>query len=462
MNPIRIFRTATFRLTALYTLLFSTSFLIVFGIIYWITVDALRQQMILSIGAELSALEQEYSKGREAELTWEIKKRTGSGKYAFNYYLLQDKSGRKLAGNLPGMSPFKGWREIPAPYPLAAGSGNNSSEMNAHTALVKSSTLQDGTFIIVGNSTYQSNEAKEAIREAFFWGMGAILLLAFGGGMILSANFLRQVDEISQTAHAIVEGRLTERIRTRGTNDELDRLAINLNDMLNRIQILMESLQQVSNNIAHDLRTPLGRLRQHLEAARRDAKSVDAYEKATDQALVEADGILATFGSLLRIAQIEAITRRSSFRPVDLSAVFESVADAYGPVGEDSDKKIEADIASGITINGDRELLVQMFVNIVENALNHTPSGTTIRITLRQGPKGPIGILSDNGGGIPESDREKIFRRFYRLEASRSTPGSGLGLALVKAIADLHGITVTITDNHPGAVFTIYFDDRSK
>ncbi len=462
MNPIRIFRTASFRLIALYTLLFSTSFLIVFGIIYWITVDALRQQMVLSIGAELSALEQEYRKGQATELTWEIRKRTGSGEYVFNYYLLQDGSGRKLAGNLPGMPPFEGWREIPAPYPLAAKSENKPSEMQSHTVLVKGNLLQDGTFIAVGNSTYQSNEAKEAIREAFFWGMGAILLLAFGGGMILSANFLRQVDEISQTAHAIVEGRLTERIRTRGTNDELDRLAINLNDMLNRIQVLMESLQQVSSNIAHDLRTPLGRLRQHLEAARRDAESVDAYEKAIDQALVEVDVILATFGSLLRIAQIEATTRRSSFRPIDLSAVFESVADAYGPVGEDLDKKIEADITPGITVNGDRELLVQMLANIVENALNHTTSGTAIRITLRRGPKGPVGVLSDNGGGIPESAREKIFRRFYRLEASRSTPGSGLGLALVKAIADLHGIAVTITDNHPGSVFTIFFDDRSK
>jgi len=457
MSGIRLLRTANFRLTALYAVLFSISSLIVFGIIYWVATGNLQQQMATTIMAEISVLEQEYSVGAETELTREIGQRIDSGAHAFSFYLLQDQSGRKLAGNLPPMAPFEGWLETTVPHPSISENDGDITKIRSHKALVRGERLDGGAFIAVGISTYQGDKFKELIREAFFWAMGVVLALAFGGGSILSVGFLRRIDDISRTARAIIEGHLSERIRTSGTNDELDRLAVNLNDMLDRIQGLMESLQQVSSSIAHDLRTPLGRLRQRLEAAGRDARSPEDYRTTIGQALADTDAILATFGALLRVAQIESRTRRSSFRRIDLSAVFQNVAEVYGPVGEDSAKRIETAIASGIVIDGDQELLVQLLANLVENALTHTPPETTIRISLAQTSSGPVGILSDDGPGIPEEDRQKIFERFYRLDTSRTTPGNGLGLALVKAVADLHGASVTVTDNHPGAVFTVRF-----
>lgn len=456
MKPIRFIRTASFKLTALYVGLFGVSSLMVFGIVYWLTLGALYKQTVISVEGEWSSLHAEYRKGYEGELAREIRQRIGSGKHPFVYYLLQDVNGRKLAGNIPAMAPFDGLRKILGPYPDVA--GGHDKELSKRRALALGGILSDGFFLVVGNSMYQSDESGEAISEAFFWAMGAVLLLALGGGAVLSIGFLHRIDEMNRTAHAIIEGRLTERIRTSGTNDELDQLAVNLNNMLDRIQSLMESLQQISSNIAHDLRTPLGRLRQNLESARRESRSIGAFDKAVGRALVDVDSILATFGSLLRIAQIEATTRRASFQRVDLSAVFQSVADTYAPVAEDMDKRIVARVAPDIVARGDRELLVQMLANLVENALKHTPRATMIQVTLDQEPEeGPVGCVSDNGPGIPENKRDKIFDRFYRLEASRRTSGNGLGLALVKAVAELHGATITISDNHNGAVFKIAF-----
>jgi len=457
MSKIRFLRSANFKLTALYVLLFGASSLVVFGVIYWIIAGTLQQQMALIVKAEISELEQDYRVGRTAGLAQEIETRIGSGRYPFNYYLLQDKSGKKLVGNLPSMAAFEGWQDIPAPYPSVADNATDLTETSEHRAYAHGNHLDDGAFILVGTSTYQADESKEAIMRAFFWAIGVVLVLAFGGGTILSLSFLRRIDEINRTAKAIVDGQLNERVRTSGTKDELDLLAVNLNDMLDRIQALMESLQQVSNDIAHDLRRPLGRLRRHLEGVRRDAGSVEDYQTAIEKGIVETDDILATFSSLLRIAQIEAHVRRHAFRRVDLSAVFETVIDAYGPVIEDAGKLIEIDITPEIVIDGDRELLAQLLANLIENTVTHTPSGTSICLSLQQTQDGPVATLCDDGPGIPESERGKIFERFYRLDASRTTPGNGLGLALVAAVAGLHGASVAVTDNHPGAIFMVRY-----
>jgi len=457
MHPARYLRTTNFRLTALYAALFGVSSLIVFGVVYWMVADAFDKQKTLLVEAELSVLEQEFRVGREFELTREINQRLASGKHPYSYYLLQDVDGQKLAGNLPAMTPFDGWRRVPAPYPAVAEIGGDPTEQTAHTGLIRGKFLADGIFVVAGISSYQSDESKEAIRSAFFWAVGVVLALAVGGGLILSGSFLHRIEEINRTANAINNGDLSERIRTSGTNDEMDRLASNLNAMLDQIQMLMESLQQVSSNIAHDLRKPLGRLRQNLEATRQSRMSIEDYETVINTAISDADGILATFSSLLRIAQIEAGMRRSSFRPIDLSQIFQNVAEAYVPVAEDAGKKINVDIAPGLMIDGDRELLAQLLANLADNALTHTPPGTAIRIGLIHSRMGPVGTVSDNGPGIPAQERDQIFGRFYRLETSRTTPGNGLGLALVKAVADLHGASISVIDNCPGIIFEIRF-----
>jgi signal transduction histidine kinase len=282
------------------------------------------------------------------------------------------------------------------------------------------------------------------------WAGGLTLLLAIMGGLLLGRNFVRRIDTIGRTSRAIMEGDLAARIPTRGTNDEIDQLIVGLNAMLDRMQGLMEGLRQVTGDIAHDLRTPLGRLRQGLEDAREHAQSTGEYAAATEAAIAEADTLLEIFSALLRIAQIEAGSQKSAFSDVDLSAVMHDVSEAYAPSAEDSQHILKFEIAEGIHMTGDRQLLAQMISNIVENALSHTPTGSVVKIGLAPAAKGFEARVSDNGPGVPEAEREKVLDRFYRLDRSRTTSGSGLGLALVKAIAHLHGLSLRLEDARPG------------
>jgi signal transduction histidine kinase len=284
-----------------------------------------------------------------------------------------------------------------------------------------------------------------------------VLVLGIGGGLLLSAAFLRRVDMITRTADAIIAGDLSRRIERTGSGDDLDHLSATLNAMLDRITGLMENLRQVSNDIAHDLRTPLTRLRQDLEVAQKRDLSAADLRRAIESAGVEADVLLETFSALLRIAQIEAGSRRSAFRAVDLSDVVRTVADAYAPAVEESGRALISEIAAALEVSGDRGLLSQLFVNLVENALHHTPPGTAITLRLTRGPVGVVAEVADTGLGIPAEERGKVFRRFYRLERSRTTPGSGLGLSMVAAIVDLHHAAIELLDNKPGLRVVIRF-----
>jgi signal transduction histidine kinase len=227
--------------------------------------------------------------------------------------------------------------------------------------------------------------------------------------------------------------------------------------MLDRIQMLMEGLRQMSNDIAHDLRTPLTRLRQHLEGAQTKAATAAEYGEIVGKAIKETDDILTTFGALMRIAQIEAGTRRSAFTDVDFSNVLATIVEAYTAVAEDERHALANRISQGIVVRGDQQLLTQMMANLVENALRHTPAGTRVEIALDGDPAAPVCTVADDGPGIPEEERDKVFHRFYRMDRSRSTAGSGLGLSLVAAIADLHRIVVEVGDQRPGLKITLRF-----
>lgn len=301
-------------------------------------------------------------------------------------------------------------------------------------------------------------DLREALLESFAWAGGVSLLLAVIGGLLTSAAFLRRLEAFNGTAARIIDGKLDQRVPLRGAGDEFDRLATNINTMLDRIQALMESMRQVSGNVAHDLRTPLSRLRQQLESAQSGSQDVATYQRAVEKALEECDQILSTFAALVRIAQIEAGSRRAGFANTDLSALCETIAETYIPVAEDNEQRLVANIDGGVTTFGDRELLTQMLANLIENAIRHTPRHTVVRLTLRRADRGePVIELADNGPGIPVEARKSVFTRFYRLEASRSTPGSGLGLSTVAAIAELHGITLELGDAAPGLLVTLRF-----
>jgi signal transduction histidine kinase len=252
----------------------------------------------------------------------------------------------------------------------------------------------------------------------------------------------------------IMQGNLSRRLDVGNRGDEFDELAHHVNDMLDRIQRLIENLQQVSNDIAHDLRTPLTRLRQRLELA----LSADARCGVTEcpmageieKAIAEADILLDTFSAMLRIAQIDSGSRRAGFRTVDLSGLLKSLADTYGPVAEDTHHEIRAQIAPGVSVNGDAELITQMCANLIENAIEHTPEGSTISVRLAPTSPHVLVVVADDGPGIPPAMRDRVCKRFVRLESSRTTAGSGLGLSLVAAIAHLHGIDLDLGDNQPG------------
>ncbi|SKA25577.1 Signal transduction histidine kinase [Enhydrobacter aerosaccus] len=451
--PLRILRTIGFRLAAFYAALFAVSVIVLFGIIYWTAGDALRRQLAANVQGEVGTLVDDYRTGGVAHTARTIEKRLSSGLHPATYYLLLDSTGRKAAGNLPPVSRDAGWKELPPQQQ----EGEFEGDSGEHRLLALGASLPDGAFVLVAEDTHGMVEVQEAMLEALAWALAATILLGAAGGTVLSLGFLRRVDAINRTTRAIIGGRLTDRVPTRGTSDELDELARNLNEMLDRLQMLMESLRQVSSDVAHDLRTPLSRLRQQLEAARLEARSMEDYETAVADAIIDADEILKIFSALLRIAEIEGGARRGAFTTVDLSSVFQSIADTYGPVAEEQGRSLSAAIEPGIETRGDRDLLMQMMANLVENAIRHTPEGTKISIALQRGPSGPLGTIADNGPGIPEEDRQKVFRRFFRLERSRSTGGSGLGLSLVAAVAEMHGIAISLADNAPGLKVELRF-----
>jgi signal transduction histidine kinase len=360
------------------------------------------------------------------------------------YYLVQAPTQQVVVGNLPGMPPVEGVVD----FVRDRTPDDPEDPRNKLTGF--GLTLPDGAFILVAQDASRLIDMQHAIVQAFTWAGGLTLLLAIGGGVLLGSNFVRRIDTIGRTSRAIMEGDLSARIPVRGTNDEIDQLVVGLNAMLDRIQQLMDGLRQVTSDIAHDLRTPLGRLRQRLEDARERATTTGEYEAATEAAIAEADGLLDIFSALLRIAQIEAGAQKSAFGSVDLSALLKSIADAYVPSAEDSGHKLDATIDEGVTLTGDRQLLAQLFSNLIENALSHTPAGSTVRLVLRKTATGFDAQVADDGPGIPEAERDKVFDRFYRLDRSRTTKGSGLGLALVKAIATLHGLSLRLEDRQPG------------
>jgi signal transduction histidine kinase len=457
VHPTRLLRTTSFRLSALYAVLFGASVLVLIGVIYWTAIDALHQQLIAAVDGEIAVLVEADHTSGASRVAEAIGRRVASGGRFTAFYLLQDAGGAKLAGNLPAMKPVTGWTELPIP----AQGDSEEDAADGYQLLARGISLADGGFLLVGADTYRLTELREAILGAFAWGLAATIVLAVVGGAAMSTGFLRRIDAINRTARAIIDGRLGDRVPVRGTRDEFDQLAQNFNEMLDRIQALMDSLRQVSNDIAHDLRSPLSRLRQRLEAARAKARSAEDYEAAVDQALAETDAILATFTALLRIAQIEAGTRQAAFAVLDLSEIFRRVAEIYSAVAEDRGQRLIATISPGLTFRGDRELLIQMLANLVENAIRHTPAGTTIALDLERTAGVVVGRVSDNGPGIPADARAKVFQRFYRLEASRTTPGSGLGLALVAAVAELHRICIELADNGPGLRVSLRFPKGS-
>jgi signal transduction histidine kinase len=276
----------------------------------------------------------------------------------------------------------------------------------------------------------------------------------------MSRNVLRRVEQVNRTAERVMRGNLSDRVPLKGTTDEFDQLAANLNNMLDQIERLMAGMREVSDNVAHDLRTPLARLRARLELSligSQDAKEPEegAQTEAVRAAIDEADRLLATFNALLNIAEAESGARRSPAEPLDLAQTARAAAELYEPVAEEKGCALKLDVEPGIMIRGDRHLLSQAVANLLDNALKY--GGGEVKLSAHQHDGRAALEVSDTGPGIPETEREAVFDRFVRLEPSRSTPGNGLGLSLVRAVARLHNGTVALGDNHPGLKVRLEF-----
>ena len=446
----RLLRTASFRLSALYAVVFGAFVLALGSIALWSTRSVIEEQLTRRIETEMALLDQEFRSNGLDRLVAVIQQRTRSEPNLDYDYFLADPAGNRLAGNLPVTNQL-GWNEISA---REDASEDQSGKLERVRVLVRQ--LGDGLRVGVGEDLEQVDELEETFLRVLASALGIVLVLGIGGGLLLSAGFLRRLDAITRTADAIIAGDLSRRIERTGSGD-FDHLAGTLNTMLDRIAGLIENVRQVSSDIAHDLRTPLSRLRQDLEEAKEKDLTATDYRKVVERAVGDADLLLDTFSALLRIAQIEAGTRRSAFRVVDLSEVMRTLADAYAPPAEESGRPLRTEIADAIRITGDRELLSLLFANLVENALHHTAPGTTISLRLAREEIGVIAEVADTGAGIPEEERTKVFQRFYRLERSRTTPGSGLGLSTVAAIVVLHQASIELLDNKPGLRVAVRF-----
>ncbi|MGB6441176.1 MAG: ATP-binding protein [Methyloceanibacter sp.] len=442
----RIVRSAEFRLPVIYSLLFAASAAILGTIFYWTIMSSLERQITTRIEGEVENLSEDFRAEGASELLEEVQRRDEL--LAFDYLLL-DKQGNRIAGTLPITS--LGWSDVSAASGL-------SGERRPRTFRVRTVQLDDGMRLSVAEDLRFTADVRRAWLEACGLGLIAFLILSVAGGLLLSHSFLKRVDTIRTTAQAIVSGNLGSRIPLGGTNDNFDLLAAILNDMLDRIEALMESMIQVSNDIAHALRTPLTRLQQKVEAAQSEVKDNPSYETAIDAVRLEAKNILETFSALLRIAQIEGGSRQSGFGEIDLTELFVRVTDAFSDLAEDQGKTLVAEIEPSVRTWGDRELLAEMVANLVDNAIRHTPIGARVEISLVRDHSHIVASVSDNGFGVPKEDRDRIFQRFFRLERSAKIQGTGLGLSLVAAVAGLHRIQVSVEDRAPGLSIKMRFD----
>ncbi|HEY6451306.1 MAG TPA: ATP-binding protein [Steroidobacteraceae bacterium] len=439
MRIPRVLRTSSFRLTLLYAGLTGLSFLLLFGVVYWSTAHSMERQIDESVAGEITEIRADAQDGGLARLRAVV--RELNDRSPDYLYLLQDATGAVLAGNLPATQPLPGVRQ----WPAAAGRARGP-----YSGLRGRGVEAEGAYLFVGLRTVQLHEMERTVVRAFLAGLALAMVLALAGGAAMSFSVLRRIESVSRTSRDIIGGDLQRRIPDRGSGDEFDHLAASLNAMLDRIQTLMEGLRQVTNDIAHDLRTPLTRMRQRLELAQRRGAAAGDAGGVLIEALRDIDTILDTFGALLRIAQIEGGARVAGFVELDLDELLRTVAELYQPSLDEKGQTLSMRIAAALRVRGDRELLTQMFANLLDNAVRHCPAGARIELSAQRRGAAIEVRISDDGPGIPAEFRHKVLQRFFRLEASRSTPGSGLGLSLVEAIARLHECELALTDHAPG------------
>ena len=433
----RFLHTEAFRLSAIYAAIFAVSMLVLGGMMLLIAQRAFHDQIVQFSQADIAAIQNGYDNEGLHEAR-EVVQQSMAAPGVSDFLLLQQ-DGHKIAGNLPAMAPRVGVFTLTSDGREILGVGQ---------------LLAPGIYAWSGSDLARARVARQQMMQTMAWLFAAALLLAAAGGALVSRSFLRKSDAMARACRAIMDGDLKARIPVRGTQDELDRLAGTINEMLDRIAALMENLRQVTNDIAHDLRTPVSHLRQGLERARETPADL---AQALETAIHKTDEILALFAALLRIAQIEGGARRAAFTGVELAALLLHMREIFAPVAEAADHALVVEIAQEAEVRGDRALLIQLLSNLIENAILHTPAGTHIILSLGRIDGRAAITVADDGPGVPAGEHAKLFQRLYRREASRTHPGYGLGLSTAQAIAELHGAEIGVVPGTAGFAIRIRF-----
>ena len=466
MEMVRIFSTTAFRLALATVAAFALTAALLVGYIFPRTNDLITRQVLQTIEIDARGLREQYSSGGLGQLAASLKARiTGLSN---SLYFLQGPDGRKLAGNLsripPELTPAGAGGTFT--YRRSSSGDGRGEERLAAGIVIK---VPGGAFLVVGRDTEEQRQFAQTVKWAMYGGFGLLLLIGLGGGLLVSRHILKRIEEVTDASRVIMDGDLSGRIPVSGSGDELDRLSSSLNAMLERIEQLMAGLREVSDNIAHDLKTPLNRLRNRAEAALRDPAGPAGHKEVLQDIIEEADDLIKTFNALLSIARFEAGDVIEEVEPVDLGALVRDVGELYEPAAEEKGFALDIVVKETVRINAHRQLIGQAVANLIDNALKYgaEPASANaeigaagsmsaaqarkrIFVSVKHDGLAAHIIVADHGAGIAPDDRARVLKRFVRLEDSRSRPGSGLGLSLVSAIVRLHGGKILLEDNSPG------------
>ncbi len=438
-----LFRSAGVRFALVYAVVFGLSAFILVVALWYSTLGLLQRQVQSAIHNDSQTLLEHEQIGGIPSLEAAIHDRLTGSSDPDGIYLLLDPSGKPLLGNLDqwpaGLNEDDVWYELPV-----------RRQGVSSVALLKVEKLPGGLQLLVGRDVRARLQLRNVLRAGLIWAVSLMIALGIVGALLMRSLFQRTIRNVSATTGAIARGDITRRVAVSGAGDEFDELAMAINEMLERIARLMEGVKQVSNAIAHDLRTPVTRARTRLEDAALRATTKEEMQAAIDRATQDLDGIVAVFEALLRISEIEAGSRRAAFAELDLAPVLLDLDELYGAVAEEKQIMLRTEVIEPLPVLADRELIQQAVVNLLDNALKFSAPQTVINFSARQVDGVVQIVVADRGPGIAEKDRARATERFFRAEAARNTVGSGLGLALVMAVAQLHNGTLYLQDNHPG------------
>lgn len=446
----KLFRTTVFKLSLVYLCVFAIGAGLVLGGIGWNVKELIDEQIAQTIDADIRGLSEQYSEGGIRQLVEVIQRRTRQP--SASLYLVTTYAGMPVAGNVASLP-----QEVVGKTGLLEVSYQRSGEETPrHRALARLFVLPGGFRLLVGHDIEDRETLRDILGRALVTSLFWLVLIGTLGGIFVARRVLKRVDAISDSARAIMTGDLTKRLPLGGTGDELDRLAESVNVMLERITALMAGLKEVSDNIAHDLKTPLTRLRMDAEQALRARTSPEEQRAALEKIIEESDGLIRIFNALLMIARAEAGTQPEGMSDFDVSEIARDVGELYDALAEEHEVKLIVSTDEPIMIHGNRELVGQALANLIDNALkygvpeNAGPEARAVALEARRNGEMAELIVADRGIGIMPADRARVVDRFVRLENSRTRPGSGLGLSLAAAVAHLHGGELRLEDNAPG------------